>query len=108
MTRPLPILVALLVLWSVALADLRPAAAQQQMRCAPRAQMLDILETRRGESRRAIGLTSGDTVMELYAAEETGSWTVVVTLPSGLSCLVATGTAFEGDPLLAPVRGTPA
>ena len=92
----LPALVAVLTGCLAAL----PALAQssgQGPRCAPRAQVLDLVETRLSESRRAIGLTSAQTVMELYASDETGSWTLVVTLPSGLSCLVATGRGFEAE-----------
>ncbi len=72
-----------------------PVAAQQQARCAPRAQVMDLIEGRRGETRRAIGLTSNASVMELYASEATGGWTLVVTLPSGMTCLLGAGTGFE-------------
>ena len=93
MHRPLLACACLLPLLAAAL----PAAAQQQPRCAPRAQVLDVIESRYRESRRAIGLTGSQTVMELYASEATGSWTLVVTLPSGLSCLVASGQGFEPE-----------
>ena len=73
-----------------------PAAAQGA-RCAPRAQILDMVERRQSETRRAIGLTSTQAVMELYASDATGSWTLLVTLPTGLSCLVASGQGFEPD-----------
>lgn len=75
-------------------AAVQPALAQGQ-RCAPRAQVVELLATRHAETRRAIGLTANQTVMELYASEATGSWTLLVTLPNGLACLVAAGNGFE-------------
>ena len=76
------------------LATAQPVQAQTQ-RCAPRAQMIDLLSSRQDETRRAIGLTANHTVMELYASERSGSWTLLVTLPNGLTCLVAAGNDFE-------------
>lgn len=101
MFRPLvaSLLVPALFLASVAM------ASAQSARCAPRAQVLDLLEGRQGESRRAIGLTSSASVMELFASEVSGRWSLVVTLPSGLSCLVGSGTGFESQPT--PARGAP-
>ena len=74
-----------------------PPVDAQQARCAPRAQLLDLVQSRKGETRRAIGLTNGASVMELYASETTGGWSLVVTHPSGMSCLVGAGTGFEVD-----------
>lgn len=34
-------------------------------------------------------------VMETFASGETGSWTITVTTPNGMTCLVASGQAFE-------------
>jgi hypothetical protein len=33
--------------------------------------------------------------MEIYASDETGTWTILVTLPSGQACLIAAGESFE-------------
>ena len=96
---------AVLVLPALALATTAPPAEAQSGRCAPRAQVLEMLEGRFGETRRAIGLTSSASVMELYASDDSGRWSLVVTLPSGLSCLVGAGTGFETE--LAPVAGAP-
>ncbi len=103
MYRSLLAFVCLLSPLAVAL----PAAAQQQPRCAPRAQVLDIIESRHRETRRAIGLTGSQTVMELYASDRSGSWSILVTLPNGLTCLVAAGTGFEAETAPAAARGAP-
>ncbi|MGG7644944.1 hypothetical protein ACQ5SP_09090 [Rhodovulum sp. YNF3179] len=75
------------------------------MACGDRQTVIDRLETRFGETRQSIGLGRGDRVVELFASTETGSWTIIVTRPDGVSCLLATGDAFEdiivpqGDPV---------
>ena len=68
-----------------------PALAAQ---CVPRAEALDALTARYGETRRGIGLDSRGTVMEVFAAEG-GGWTILVTRPDGISCMVASGTGYE-------------
>lgn len=76
-----------------------PAQAQAQAagppNCAARAAVVEQLASRYGESRRAIGIAANNAVMELFASAETGSWTLTVTLPSGLTCLLASGESFE-------------
>ncbi|MBI1170538.1 hypothetical protein GC209_03980 [bacterium] len=61
-----------------------------------------------GEEARSIGLGQDDTVMELYASARTGTWTLTVTLPSGLSCLVASGGNFETVVPAQQAKGDPA
>jgi hypothetical protein len=73
-----------------------PASAQQNgARCAPRDNVVAYLATRYGESRQSVGIAAGNAVMELYASGETGTWTVTVTMPDGMMCLVASGSSFE-------------
>ena len=33
--------------------------------------------------------------MEVYASEKTGSWTILLTKPDGVACLVASGGMWE-------------
>jgi hypothetical protein len=42
-----------------------------------------------------MGLGANNAVVEVFASEETGTWTITVTMPSGLTCLVASGQSFE-------------
>lgn len=71
------------------------AAAQTSRRCAPRDVVVDRLAEGYGETRQSIGLGANNGVMELFASDETGTWTITVTLPSGMTCLIASGQAFE-------------
>lgn len=71
------------------------AAAQANRNCAARETVVEQLATQFGESRRSIGLGANNQVVEVFASEETGTWTITVTLPSGLTCLIAAGEGFE-------------
>ncbi len=72
-----------------------PAASSAQPQCAPRAVVLERLASGFGETRQSVGLAQGSQVVEVFASEDTGSWTITVTLPNGTTCLVAAGQAFE-------------
>lgn len=71
-----------------------PAAAQNR-NCAPHAILVERLAAGYGESRQAVALGSGGEMVETFANLDSGSWTVTVTQPGGLTCLVASGQAFE-------------
>ncbi|MEL6644470.1 MAG: hypothetical protein AAFQ79_11075 [Pseudomonadota bacterium] len=76
------------------------AFGQTPANCAPRDHVVSRLASEYGESRRSIGLAANNRVMEVFAAEDTGTWTITVTLPDGITCLVASGQAFEAfDPV---------
>lgn len=84
------------------------AAAQGAGRqCAPRAAMIDRLQEDFGETRRALGLAGPQAMMELYASDDTGTWTIAMTLPDGRMCLVAAGRGFEALAAMHPARGAP-
>jgi hypothetical protein len=70
-------------------------AAQDRSNCAPREAVVERLAEGYGESRQSVGLGSNNAVVEVFASEETGSWTITVTAPNGLTCLVASGQSFE-------------
>ncbi len=82
-------------------------AASAAPRCAPRAVVLEQLADRYGESRRSVGIAANNMVMELFANDESQSWTITVTTPQGQTCLLASGSGFEAltDPL--PAKGSP-
>lgn len=83
------------------------AFAQANRNCAERERVVERLANKYGESRQSIGLAPNNSVVETFASLETGTWTITVTNPAGLTCLVASGQAFEatnGD--LTPAKGT--
>lgn len=76
--------------------------------CAPREGVLAALSQKYGETRRGIGMAGDAQMMELFASDETGSWTITVTLPDGTTCLVATGQSYESLTEDLPRPGDPA
>ncbi|MBE1285807.1 MAG: hypothetical protein GJ676_21015 [Rhodobacteraceae bacterium] len=70
-------------------------SAQGNRNCAPRPAVLERLAEGYGETRRGIGLGSQGAVVEVFASDETGTWTITVTLPNGMTCLIASGQSYE-------------
>lgn len=77
-------------------------ASGQTAACVPHAQMIAVLTGQLGEQRRANGLAGPEAVMELYSSDETGSWSITVTLTDGRSCLIARGSDFAAAAMLRP------
>jgi hypothetical protein len=72
--------------------------------CGERTQIIDQLKTKYQESRQAVGLISDNGAAELYVSEK-GTWTMLVTLPSGKSCIIAAGHSWDSSPTLAQGTG---
>ncbi|APG48758.1 hypothetical protein [Phaeobacter porticola] len=65
--------------------------------CSPRDHLVDRLQSSYAEHLRAGGLQTSQptsTLIEFWASETTGTFTVLVSHPNGLSCVVASGTGF--------------
>lgn len=69
--------------------------AAQNHNCAERGRVLERLSGTYGETRQSIGLAANNQVIEVFASDESGSWTIIVTLPNGMTCLIAAGQNFE-------------
>jgi len=94
---------------SVAVAALfLSTAAKAQTNCADRAMVVERLGSKYGESRRSVGVAANNSVVEMYAHDGTGSWSIVVTMPDGRSCLVASGMSYETLAEVAPASGNDA
>ena len=89
----------------VALLVLPAGALGAAPTCAPREQVIRQLAERYGETRHSMGLGGTDAMMELFASDQTGTWTITVTNARGVTCLVASGQAFETVADTAPARG---
>lgn len=72
-----------------------PVSAQVDNKCADRQSVLNALVVEYGETRQAVSLGADNSIVEIHASSETGSWTITVTHPNGITCMVAAGTAFE-------------
>lgn len=89
------ILAVLILLGLLVVLNAGVAAAQQLTSCAPRDVVLERLAQKYGEDRQYVGLAGPNRIVETFASEETGTWTIIVTGASGVSCLVASGSGFE-------------
>lgn len=79
---------------AVAVFAARHANAQGRP-CAPRDSVVARLAEGYGESRKSIGIGANNQVVEVFASDASGTWTITVTSPAGLTCLVASGQAYE-------------
>ncbi|WP_424942134.1 hypothetical protein [Aliiroseovarius crassostreae] len=77
------------------LVSMQHAMAQTRQNCAPRPAVVERLTDTYGETRQSIGLATNNMVVEVFASNESGTWTITVTNPQGVTCLVAAGRSFE-------------
>ena len=87
----MPVLVFLLALL-IAL----PATAQSI--CVQHADMLSGLEEYYNEMPSTMGLTKNGNMVEILTSPNGETWTIIVTLPNGTSCLIAVGENWETVP----------
>jgi len=67
----------------------------QQRNCAERSTVIEKLVDGYGENRQSIGLGANNSVVETFANLDSGTWTITVTMPNGITCLLASGQGFE-------------
>lgn len=89
-------------LFACALAGLPSSAWAQGLQCGPRESVLDALSESYQERLVSRGVTSGGALLEVLAGPS-GSWSILLTVPGGQTCLVSSG---EGWRELAP-RSSP-
>ena len=70
-----------------------------QQVCGERATLMLHLEQKFSEQPIAMGLTAKGAVIEVLTSPS-GSWTFLVTEPSGRTCMVASGEGWENLPIL--------
>jgi hypothetical protein len=69
------------------------------LQCAERSRMIHFLNSYYQEGRVGMG-TSGQAIMETWANSETGTWTVTMTMATGVMCIIASGQNWDESPLL--------
>ena len=84
---------------AVLLALAAPALAQEDAPpCKPRAEVVALLAGSFGETPRSMGLSDAGMLLEVWASDETGTWSITFTRPDGTACLIAAGEMWEGNP----------
>lgn len=70
------------------------SSASAQVPCSPREQLVTTLTKQFKETPVGIGLAQPGQVLEVFASPS-GSWSMVMTMPNGTSCLIAAGENWE-------------
>lgn len=71
-----------------------PAPAAAQMVCGERDNIVKALRTIHKERNTAIGITESGALVELFTAKSR-SWTLLVTVPGGPTCLLNSGQYWD-------------
>ncbi len=83
-------------------AALAPPAHAQGITCLSREVLVERLENRYTEHLIGGGLQNPLQLLEVWASGEKGSFTVFVTRPDGVSCIIATGQHWNDAPQAKP------
>lgn len=88
---------------TAALASMAPQASTAMPHCGERDSVIESLTDKFGEHHFASGLQSATGLMEIWASEERGTWTVLMTRPDGQTCVVASGSHWLVQEDITPV-----
>ena len=91
--------VSLAALMAAAPAFMAAAPASAQMACDKRAEVTDHLKRKYEEAPTALGVANNGGLVELLKTEEGKTWTLIITLPNGMTCLLAAGEDWEDIPV---------
>jgi hypothetical protein len=78
------------------------AQAQQAPACVKRADLLKHLSEKYQEVPAAVGLGDNGSLLEVFATADGSTWTVAISMPNGVACMVATGQDWRDVPRSAP------
>ncbi|NIA68254.1 hypothetical protein HBA54_06580 [Pelagibius litoralis] len=74
------------------------SAEAQGPQCAPREALLQSLSKNYKEAPVNMGVTSTGSLIEILASPA-GSWTILVTVPGGPTCMVSSGDGWRKSPI---------
>lgn len=80
-----------------------PAALAQPV-CGTHQSISETLKKSYTEAPVSMGVTSSGGIVEVFSSNE-GIWTLVLTRPDGVSCLIAAGEAWENLPKSEFIKG---
>lgn len=98
MTRAVPAL-AILVLAALT-ATTTMAQSYGGNVCAPRDTIVTSLTMQYGEKAVGSGFQGDRQIIEVFASDTRGSWTIIITQTNGIACVVGAGTEWSADTLL--------
>jgi hypothetical protein len=93
---------ALVIATSAILVATAPAAAQQQL-CTERQVVLSQLSKQYSEALVAMGCANNGGVLEVLSSGAGKSWTIILTMPNGVTSVLAAGDSWEALPVMAQI-----
>lgn len=78
-----------------------------QSACSPREIVAERLGDGYHELQLATGVQTNGNVIEIWASPATGTWTILMTVPNGTSCVMSSGTGWALGLLDDAPKGTP-
>jgi hypothetical protein len=93
-TRSLSLVAALAAISLASSAGFAEAAPQ----CSSHDKIVDALGNKFKETRRIMGVVNSTAVMEIFMSPQ-GTWTMVITDTSGISCITASGEEWQDVPI---------
>ena len=73
-------------------------SAEAAPQCGNHDKIVEVLGNKFKETRRVMGVVNSTAVMELFMSPQ-GTWTMVITDTSGLSCITASGEEWQDVPV---------
>jgi hypothetical protein len=86
---------ALLKLAALGVALCLPTAAWGQTICNTRDSVVSQLSNKYKETTVAVGVTNTGGLVEVLSSPDGNTWTIIVTKPKGMSCLVLSGEGWR-------------
>ena len=80
---------------TLALVTVSSSDVEAQMLCKERSEVLAQLGIGYKEAPTAMGLASNGTIIEVLTSPDGKTWTIIITQPNGVSCVMATGESWE-------------
>ena len=93
------LLAAAAILAAAAPAAAQPGEQPTRMPCHDAGEIHKQLSKKYDEAPVAFGLQTNGNLLQIYASENKGTWTVISTSPAGLACIVAAGKSWESLPI---------
>jgi hypothetical protein len=93
-TCSLSLVAALAAISLVSIAGKAEAAPQ----CGNHDKIIEVLGNKFKETRRVMGVVNAKAVMEIFMSPQ-GTWTILITDTSGLSCITASGEEWQDVPI---------
>ena len=93
---------ALVLSASIFLGTASVATAQQPL-CTERSEVVNQLSNQYSEAPVAMGIANNGGVVEILSSQSGTSWTIILTMPNGVTCMIAAGENWESLPTMSKV-----